>query len=372
MTVESKPVCVPLHEVEKELTRQRMQMQKADHEPVQRVHMSNLVIYCDSREYAQAVEADIPDIIREHPARVQLLVGHADAPSEHLSAHAFARPLKNNPSRHNCVEQITLEAGKEAIEHLPFAMRSLLIGDLPTNLWWTAQAPPPMAGSLLYELGEYAQQIIYDSKGWQDPARGISATASWLEQVERFDQGPRWRVASDLNWRRLKPWRRSLMQALDPASAPGADESMTEIYVEYGPGGVVQAWQLASWLVYRLGWRIDDGKLESGVEVTWRCHDGPESARVRLRQLDNSSAEVQRVRLSCRLQDRDAVINLTIEEQRRMTIQIEGVEAALRTMTLPAMTAAEVVGRQLSDRARDPVFRQSMALAQIMARSVLH
>jgi hypothetical protein len=32
----------------------------------------------------------------------------------------------------------------------------------------------------------------------------------------------------------------------------------------------------------------------------------------------------------------------------------------------------ELVGRQLSDRSRDPVFRESMAVAQVMAQSVLH
>ena len=43
-----------------------------------------------------------------------------------------------------CTEQVTLEAGGAAVEHLPFAVRALLIGDLPTNLWWAAPIPPPV------------------------------------------------------------------------------------------------------------------------------------------------------------------------------------------------------------------------------------
>ncbi len=86
-------------------------------------------------------------------------------------------------------------------------MRRFLIGDLPINLWWSSTVPPPMAGPILFDLAEYAQQIIYDSIGWLDPPRGVAATGVWLEQVERQDAG-RWRVASDLNWRRLKYWRR--------------------------------------------------------------------------------------------------------------------------------------------------------------------
>jgi glucose-6-phosphate dehydrogenase assembly protein OpcA len=372
MSEQAEPVTVPLHEVEHELSRQRKQLQDGDHAPMQRVHMSNLVIYCDSRERAEEVDAAIPDLSREHPARVQLLVADAEGEGEGLTATVRVRPLQNNPRHHNCVEQITVRAGKGAIEHLPFAMRTLLIGDLPTNLWWASPVPPPMAGSMLHELAEYAQQIIYDSHGWPDPARGISATASWLEQVERFDQGPRWRVASDLNWRRIKGWRRGLMQALDPASAPGADETATEIYIEYGQGAVIRSWLLAGWLVCRLGWHIDEGKIKPGVEVSWRCSDGPSTARVRLRLIEGAGATIQRVRVACRLQDKEAAIVVTIADGRRMTTQIEGVDSAPRTMTVPAMTPAEVVGRQLSDRERDPVFRASMTSAQVMARSVLH
>jgi hypothetical protein len=40
-------------------------------------------------------------------------------------------------------------------------------------------------------------------------------------------------------------------------------------------------------------------------------------------------------------------------------------------LLLPELTAAEVIGKQLSDRERDPVFRESMELAQVMAKSLL-
>jgi len=53
-------------------------------------------------------------------------------------------------------------------------------------------------------------------------------------------------------------------------------------------------------------------------------------------------------------------------------VVLEGVEGAPRTMTLPPVSAAELVGRQLSDRERDPVFHESMAVAGAMAQSVLN
>lgn len=150
-------------------------------------------------------------------------------------------------------EQITLHASAGGIGRLPFAVRALLIGDLPINLWWATHQPPPLAGPLLYDLAENAQQIIYDSLGWVDPTRAVAATYSWLHEFELGLRGGHWRVASDLNWRRLKFWRRITKQAFEDAAAPGAVASATELVVDHGPHAVVQAWELVSWLTSRLG-----------------------------------------------------------------------------------------------------------------------
>src|SRR5262249_17825060 len=152
-----------------------------------------------------------------------------------------------DPGRWVISEQVTLHARGQGVGRLPSAVRALLIGDLPTNVWWATPQPPPLAGVLLYDLAENAQQIIYDSIGWPEPARGVVAVAAWLEVFDSGQAPSSWRVASDVNWRRLKFWRRLLTQALDPASAPGAMESVTEVLVEHGPHAVIQAWELVSW-----------------------------------------------------------------------------------------------------------------------------
>jgi hypothetical protein len=54
-----------------------------------------------------------------------------------------------------------------------------------------------------------------------------------------------------------------------------------------------------------------------------------------------------------------------------LVIRIEGIEVAPRTMTVPPHSPTELVGRQLSDHERDPLFRTSMSVAQVMARSLL-
>jgi glucose-6-phosphate dehydrogenase assembly protein OpcA len=365
------PRLVPLWQVERELLRQMKELQGPDERPVQRARMANLVVYCASQERAAQLNTEIPEVVSVHPARVLLLVADMELASTELETTVLVRPLNIGSHGFGFSEQVTLTAGRGAVDHFPFAVRGLLIGDLPTNLWWAAPVPPPFAGPILYDLAEHAQQIVYDSMGWPDPARGVAATAGWLEQMERADGPRRWRVASDINWRRLKYWRRMLTQSLEGAEDRGLFESARDIRIEHGPHSVVQAWMLMSWLTGQLGWKVQTGHVDPGVEMLWRFHGPTGEPVVRIHRMDEGPQEIQRIRIRCRLDDRDSALDLFVQDGQRLAMRVEGVEEAPRTMTLPPHAPAELVGRQLSDRERDPVFRDSMSVAQVMARSLL-
>jgi glucose-6-phosphate dehydrogenase assembly protein OpcA len=368
-------VTVPLQDIEPELSRQMRGLQGVKEAPVLRARMSNLVIFCDQKELADRVTAQLPDIVAVHPARVLLLIGAPGAEDGEITATVHVRPHRLDNRQQACSEQVTLHAAGPAVGRLPFAVRALQIGDLPTNLWWAAPQPPSLAGPLLYELAEHAQQIIYDSLGWLEPARAVAATATWLGQIERDSANGHWRVASDLNWRRLKYWRRLVAQALDPGSAPGAAESVSEITVEHGPHAVVQAWELMSWLANQLGWQVLTGKVRPGVEIWWRFASEQGEPRIRIRRLEQGPPEIRRVQISCRLESKSVNLNLVAEDDLRddlrLAIHVQGVDAAPRTMNVPKGSPAELIGRQLSDREPDPVFRECMLVAQTFARSVL-
>jgi glucose-6-phosphate dehydrogenase assembly protein OpcA len=359
---------VPLEDVERELNQQMKQLQGQGQHPLQRARMSNLVIFCCSLEDAIELNDQIPPIAGVHPSRTLLLVGEPE-PERDLTARITVRPIDNHSNHHILAEQVTLHAGGANVYRLPFAVRALLIGDLPINVWWAVRQPPPLAGPLLYELAEHAQQIIYDSLGWPDPIRGVASTANWVEQVER--PGGQWRVASDLNWRRLKYWRRFVMQTLDPVVAPGAAETVNEIVLDHGPHAVVQAWLLAAWLMGRLGWEVQAAKVSPGREMVWRCRHDRDERCVRIRRLEQGAGEIHLLRLACTLNGQPGALNLRVEEQRRLVVQLEGVEAAPRTMNMPPHTPEEVVGKQLSDRERDPIFREAMNRARQMAEYAL-
>ena len=360
----------PIRAVERELTGLLKVAAQVSDAPLRRVHMSNLVVYCDRMDTAEQVAQQVPEIAAVHPARVLLLIRDDAASGNAVTAAVSVRFRSLERGQEACSEQITLHAPAGAADRLPFLMRRFLIGDLPVNIWWSSTVPPPLAGPLLYELAEYAQQIIYDSLGWTDPPRGVAATGAWLEQIERHESG-RWRVASDLNWRRLKYWRRLVTQELNEAWASGAAESITELTLEHGPHAIVQGWSFAAWLSQRLGWTLQSGTVRPGVEISWRFRTLKGEATVRVKRMSDGPPVLRRIRLACTIDSKPVVMNFAPEDEYRLGITLEGTDSAPRTVTVPPLTPAELIGRQLSDREPDAVFRQSMAVAQAMARSVV-
>jgi glucose-6-phosphate dehydrogenase assembly protein OpcA len=360
---------VPLGQVEPELSRQLGQSRDKAEAPLLLARLSNLVIFCNHCAKADEVAQAVLEIVATHPARVLLLISE---PGEDIPLRASVKVWCQQGSREKLYsEQVTLRAGGRYIDQLPFAVRELLIGDLPTNLWWAAPVPPPMAGHFLYELTEYTQQIIYDSIGWVEPARGVVATSAWLDKLQSTAAEGPWRVASDLNWRRLKFWRRTLAQALDPNTAPEALDSITEVLVEHGPHAVIQAWELVSWLASRLGWEVRLGKVEPGVEITWQVVVPHGLLRVRMRRLAEGPSEVREVRIFCTVEGVPRVVNIAVENGMRLVVALEGSDAAPRTLAIQPATLSELVANQLSNRERDKVFRESMMVAEVFARTVL-
>ena len=356
---------VSMREVERELQQQMKALQGEG--PLQRARMSNLVVFTDSLERAIEANDHLYQIANVHPSRTILLVGEPGQDRE-LTARITVRPLAKGNKRYALSEMVTLHAGGSLVSRLPFAVRSLLLGDLPVSLWWALNTPPPMAGPLMYDLAENAQQIVYDSVGWPDPARGVAATAAWLDSVER--ESGRWRVASDINWRRLKYWRRLLTQSLE-SSAPGVRETVTDVCIEHGPHGSIQAWMLAAWTMRLLDGSARTGKMTPGVEMAWRVALPRSEAWFHVRRREEGPPTVVAVRVACTIDGTPGALVLTQDGPSRLAVEVEGSGMAPRTVTIAGMGAMDLIGRQLSDRERDPVFRGSMATAAMMAQGLL-
>ena len=361
---------VPLRDVERTLSRKLKETDEPGSGPVQRARMSNLVVYCDSDAGAAEVETQIPEIVLIHPARVLLVVAVPGEDSGPLDASVLVR--REGSKHRQASEQVTLRASGQSVSHLPFAVRELLIGDLPTNLWWTSHTPPPLASPLLFELAEYAQQLLYDSVGWIDPNRGVAATDAWLDRFEREgDRRGGWRVASDLNWRRLKYWRRLLTEGLSPASAPGVLDSIASVRIEHGPHSVTQAWEIAGWLASRLGWRLRSGQLKSAEELVLSLAANHGELQLHMIRRPEGPPSIRLIRVACSGPNcADALSFKADDDQSRLSVTPESEETKARTVAQAPTGLAELVGRQLSDREPDPVFREAMKQAGLLARTL--
>lgn len=366
--VPEQGVEVPLRGVEGELSRQLRVMHGEGNAPVNRVRMSTLVVFTDRPETAPELMAELSEVVTVHPARVLLLVGGAAVAGLTAAVRVLAHRLGNRDQA--CSELVVLRAPPGGEQRLPFAVRGLLVSDLPVNLWWASPTPPPLAGPAMADLADEVQQVMYDSLGWLEPATGVAAIAGWIERMERSERG-RWRVVSDLNWRRLKYWRRFVAQALDGVEARGDSDAVTELRIEHGPHAVVQAWELAGWLARRLNWKPQAGRVQRGVEMAWKFRTPRGNVTVRIHRLDQGPPEIRRVRIVGVVVDQPVALNLSVEDSCRLSLVVEGADAEPRTLTVPALSPAEVVGRQLSDRERDPVFRESMTMAQAMAQGLV-
>ncbi len=367
----AEPVAVPIQDVEQELTRQLKAAQIAGQVPFQWARMSNLVVACRDEASAAVAEAQFHAIIAVHPARLLLLIGDPRAADAPIRAEVKVEGLDDDDFV--CSELVRLRAGGPSVERLIYAVRGLIIGDLPTNLWW-ANAVPPSAASvgLMNQLTDQVEQVIYDSTGWADPRAGVEATTPWLHRFEHAPNKGPCRVASDLNWRRLKTWRRVLGQALDPETTPGALESIREVVIEHGPHAVIQGWMLASWLASRLGWKVRVGHdlAASHPELDWDLAAPQGIVRVAVRRLPEGPPGVRRVRVEYREAGQVACMEIVAEGGDRIAVIPCCTTAAPRTVSVGPQPLADLLGRQLSDREHDPIFRQTMALAQVLARAI--
>lgn len=369
-------VAVPVSKIEEELARQFKAEQDVDGPPIQWARLSNLVVFTDQPAQVETVMAAMPSIIQGHPARTIVVeaAGGSSQETGSVTASVRLRARHVQDKQEIASEQIYLRGEGRGIERLAFVVRGLLLGDVPTNLWWASTEPPPLAGSFLFELAEHADQVIYDSHGWVQPAQGLRATASWLDKFERqTGHGSRRRIASDLSWRRLKNWRRLIAQALDPAVAPGALETLKEIEIDHGPHSVIGAMSLASWIAQALRWTIVGIKAQAGVQLECQLSaaDG-KSRHIVIRRIAEAPAGLRQVRLGCSIEGvSTTLVVATRDDERRLAVVIEGSNAAPRTVTNPALPVSELIGSQISDRERDPFFHSTMNYAHSLARYLL-
>jgi glucose-6-phosphate dehydrogenase assembly protein OpcA len=331
-----------------------------------RACMSNLIIVCRGRDQAGLVAREVGEIVFRHPSRVILLlfdVVEAGGPST-LEA-AVSAHCHRGGGRQVCSEMVRISAGGDDVRKLPSAARSLVIGDLPTSLWWDTPAPPPLAGPLFGELAVMADQVIYSSLLWADAVPGTLATADWVAHRRPGDP-----VVMDLAWRELRPWRQLISQALDPTTLPGAIEGLRSVEIEHGPHELPKAWLLAGWIASALGWTVRGRTVEKGAEISWRFNGRKGEVGLSVRLVKDSEPQIHRVRVSWDAGGRGAALTFAPAGPGHLGATAEGIEAEPRMLTAPAVSRAALVAAELRQLEPDRVFQSALLISRALAKNL--
>jgi len=329
---------------------------------VMRACMSNLIIYCDNAEEAQLIGQEIAAIVDVHPARVLLLVADVQ-PGKDNTIEAFITIYYTALSDgwQVCAERIDVVSTTEARERLPSIACSLLIGDLPTTLWWASRQPAPEAGEVFFQLAELANQIIYDNMGWTNPTKSVATMTRWVAAQQDAQ------IVYNLAWRRFAFWRKLISQVLDPLVAPDALESLRLVEIEHGPHALAMCWLLVGWLTSQLQWKAVDGKRLSNSELVWRFHNNSHEVKVVAKRLPEGEPLIYRLLLDWSQADHKGCICFERLDRDRIGIVETFSTVPARVFSAHVPERSTLVVAQLAQRSRDKIFENAMKAANAMS-----
>ena len=191
-----------------------------------------------TRDDADALRKATTALQQRTPCRAFLLLLDDGADDERAELAATTRCHKE--LRDIVLEEISLRLPRTALERMPGLIRPLLVNDLSNHLYWAA--PWPAAEREFDALAGLCEHAVVDSRRFGNAARELYV----LEK--RRDQGQR---LTDINWLRLRPWRRALAEAFERFSwQPG---TTVRGRIVHGHGAAAQALLLSDWLHERLG-----------------------------------------------------------------------------------------------------------------------
>lgn len=244
---------VDLHNIETELVRlwgpaaDRAGGPDLESPHVTRVVLANLVVQ-GRKSRGAGLGAVLDEVTARYPSRT-IVMRRTEDPARTINAEVSALcyiPAPGLPQV--CSERIVLQAGPQATDLLPGAVRPLLEADLPFVLWWTDD--PRHDESLFRDLAGECSRLILDL-----PDPGTDPAALRLGLDPKLGAHSR-----DTAWFGLTRWRELVAQFFDPpCSRPGTLARIDSLRIEAVASSTERPPRLAlwltAWLAGQLGWQ---------------------------------------------------------------------------------------------------------------------
>lgn len=338
----------------------------------------NLIAAARSRADAGRVRQTIAALSDLYPSRATVLVadpsfGNGVSPGMDVRVDLLEQEAaRGRPAI--VFECVTVDVSTENERQLASIASPLLVPDLPDFLWWSADTA--QATSLFAELVEISDRLIVDS-AMSPHAAGAMQTL--LRFVRDASERP---ALSDFAWARLSPWRRLTTQFFDvPAALPILDliDEATLTYANSPTSwsGFTSALLYAGWLGSRLHWRTPGELLPvRGEPNTWRAtlragaagkqREVTLTLRPTTRPL--AASTLLDVRLAA---DGGRAGFFTVErlddDEISTTSDCPEMPNMVRTVFARIPTEADLLGEELRDFGRDPIYEAALEFAADMA-----
>ncbi len=338
----------------------------------------NLIAATRTRSDADRVRRTIAALSDIYPSRATVLIADpaqdtGTAPGMDVQVDLLEQPAsRGRPAI--VFECVTVDVSTENERQLASIASPLLVPDLPDFLWWSADTAD--GGSLFSELVGISDRLIVDSAASHHAAGA-------MQTLLRFACSPGDHAAlSDFAWARLNPWRRLTTQFFDvPAMLPILDlvdeATLTYANSPTHTSGFTGALLYAGWLGSRLKWRTPGELLPvRGDPNVWRATLRAGAAG-RQREVTLTLRPTAKLLAASTLLD----VRLAADGGKAGLFTIERLDAdeisttsdspempnIVRTVFAPIPDEADLLGEELRDFGRDPVFEAALAFATDMA-----
>jgi glucose-6-phosphate dehydrogenase assembly protein OpcA len=247
---------------------------------IYRAALANLIVPLDP-SFGAKLSPVLVEVTRRHPSRLFSIGAGAAARGLRARIGAICH-RRDSGGGLVCSEQVVLDSDAASTSLIPSAIRSLLIGDLPTVL---LHFHPRIDLPWVKELMELSDLILVDSclvEAGREPL-------AWS-----FNDREGSCKVHDLAWARLMPWRAILAEVFDEKEYLPALGAIRSVEITFTGRGVPPppVWLFAGWLASRLGWESQGGdasalRFRSGagtVTLTLKgTGEGEERALARIR-----------------------------------------------------------------------------------------
>ena len=336
--------------------------------------LSNFIVFTEDPDDEAMINETIPQYVVKHPCRVILIMAKPRHSESKLGLEVHSHVYRGASGRSATCDQFTIRASGSGVKESAGAVQSLLVPDLPINLWWRGIFLNQMP--LVDQMLTFADRFIYDGTLWTNLHYTVRQVADCIERYQS-------KVGfTNFNWARLRPWRDCTADFFDLGLFPDDVWKINRARIEFmSIPGNEEGFQYRSllylaWLAVQLEWtpvRGMPGVDFAQIEFTNKAGETVDTELVLVPQINGAGQSVQKVVLGIHTAMRMQEFIIEREHRERLMIlscRDEKGTAELRKVPHSDSSVADLLYRELGRRVRNRVFEKTFKMASNLLQMV--